>query len=214
MPIYQPGIPTGTVKLSSDYLNLQNNFNQANIAYGVDHVQFSDTTGAPPGGRSGLHTAVHLNNVSNITSNPPNNYPPVLPTAYPGTVCVFATQSNDGYQANDMLWMMRGAAPAIQISRNFVPSLLTNNYAAADGSGSVGNKFSAGYTFIPGALTFQYGFVNFGSTGIISNPQTVKLPLKFINASSVIITLTPICKAGGTSIDATISLVSGSITGS
>src|ERR1700722_1105497 len=206
MPIYQPGIPTGTVKLSSDYLNLQNNFNQLNVAYGVDHVQFSDTTGAPPGGRSGLHTAVHLNDVSTTATNPPNNYPPVFPAAYHLTCCVFATQSND------VLWMMRGAGDTIQLSRNFTPSLLTNNYAAADGSGNVGTMYSAGYTFLPGALSYQYGSVNFGSGGIPSTPLTVKLPLKFINASSVIVSLTAISKASGATINETIGLVSGSVT--
>jgi hypothetical protein len=42
--LYQPGIPTGTVDLDVDYLNLQNNFSQANTTMGVNHYPFDDGT--------------------------------------------------------------------------------------------------------------------------------------------------------------------------
>ena len=60
MPTYQPSIPTGTVPFNQDYLNIQGNFQQLNIAYGVDHVPFSDVSGVYPPGISGFHTVVHL----------------------------------------------------------------------------------------------------------------------------------------------------------
>ena len=42
--MYLPGIPTGTVQLDQDYLNLQHNFTQLDTTYGVDHYKFSDGT--------------------------------------------------------------------------------------------------------------------------------------------------------------------------
>lgn len=59
MPTYQPNIPTGNVPLNEDYLNVQGNFQQLNIAYGQDHVPLTDTSGLVPGGISGCHTLIH-----------------------------------------------------------------------------------------------------------------------------------------------------------
>ena len=97
------------------------------------------------------------------------------------------------------------------MTRNFTPKGLTNNYLPADGGGAVGTKFSAGYTFIPGGLIYQYGFYNNGTSGITTSRQDLKFPFKFTNASSVIVTITPICKAGGTSVEDTFSYETGTV---
>ena len=54
---YQPGIPSGTVKLNQDYQNLQNNFTVLNNVFGVDHTFVNDATA-----QKGYHTIVHLLN--------------------------------------------------------------------------------------------------------------------------------------------------------
>lgn len=54
---YQPGTPTGTVKLSQDYQNLQNNFTVLNNVFGVDHTFVNDGTA-----QKGYHKIVHLLN--------------------------------------------------------------------------------------------------------------------------------------------------------
>src|SRR5258706_8887704 len=56
MSMYQPGIPTGTVNLDVDYQNLQDNFQQLDTTFGVDHIKFSQGT------NNGFHTVVHLVN--------------------------------------------------------------------------------------------------------------------------------------------------------
>lgn len=53
---YQPGVPTGTVPLNQDYLNLQTNFTEINNQYNVDHVPLTSTSGTPP---NGYHTVIH-----------------------------------------------------------------------------------------------------------------------------------------------------------
>jgi hypothetical protein len=54
---YQPGIPTGTVPLNQDYVNIQNNFNELNNQFLVDHVPLTETSMSPP---NGFHTDIHL----------------------------------------------------------------------------------------------------------------------------------------------------------
>lgn len=53
--IYQPSIPTGLVDLDQDYQNIQNNFQQLDTTFGVDHTTFSNNTA-----QNGYHTVVHL----------------------------------------------------------------------------------------------------------------------------------------------------------
>ncbi len=52
---YQPNIPTGTVDLDQDYLNLRGNFQQLDTSFGIDHLPFSNNTA-----QLGFHKAVHL----------------------------------------------------------------------------------------------------------------------------------------------------------
>lgn len=155
MPTYQPNIPTGSVPFNEDYLNLQANFQQLNIAYGVDHVPFSNTSGIPPSGQSGLHTVVHLQANSTTSSNPPNNYPPTAVTPVGLTGELFCTQSNDGINPDEILWYQTGGGRLMQLTRNFAPVANTN-----------------GYTFLPGGLILQWGTVNGTHAGVLQGGDT------------------------------------------
>jgi len=53
---YQATIPTGTVNLDEDYLNIQANFSALDTTFGIDHLPFSNTTP-----NFGFHTQVHFN---------------------------------------------------------------------------------------------------------------------------------------------------------
>jgi len=53
---YNPAVPTGSVPLNVDYQNLQNNFQQLDTSFGVNHVLFSEPT------NNGKHTIVSLLN--------------------------------------------------------------------------------------------------------------------------------------------------------
>ncbi len=141
MPTFQPNVPTGTVPLNQDYLNLQGNNQQLNIAYGIDHVPFTDTSGAPPGGQTGVHKAIHLLPVSTTASNPPNNQPVNGYTATPNFGQLFDAKINDGLSTDDALFFLTGGNKLTQLSRNFQPS-------------STG---SSGATYLPGGLIFNWG---------------------------------------------------------
>lgn len=158
MPTYQPGIPTGLVDLDVDYQNLQDNFQQLNIAYGVDHVPFSDTSGVPPGGISGMHTIIHLQ------SN-------AAPSAVATVGQLFNTNQNDNINTDTVLWFLTGGGRLLQLTRNFVPTLNTN-----------------GATFLPGGIILQWGTQALPGTGttnfLVRNTAVYNVQTTLIGDSS------------------------------
>src|SRR5271169_782369 len=193
MPTYQPNIPTGTVPLDQDYLNLQGNFQQINVAYGVDHVPLTNYTGVPPGGQSGMHTAIHQVPVSTVSSNPPNNQPINGYTAVTGYNQVISAQINDGINTDTALFNLTGGNKLQQLTRNFVPTATFTNTPATTGSG---------YTFLPGGLIYQFGLYDAGSGGVAAS-GTITFPLPF-PGNIFNIQLQMISKSGGTSSDHTL----------
>lgn len=172
MPVYNPNIPTGTIPLNQDYLNLQNNFNQANIAFGGDHVPFTDTSGLPPTGITGMHTPIHMVPISTSTTNPPNNYPPNGYTAVTGYGQLINAVCNDGYSTDNTLFFLTGKNRLQQLTRNLTPQAVTN-----------------GYTFIPGGLILQWGTASItGSKTVSFNAATsiniLNMQTTFIGSSS------------------------------
>lgn len=154
MPTYQPNVPTGTVDLDQDYLNLQGNFQQLDIAYGYDHVAFSDTSGLPPtvNGISGLHKVIHALANTVTSGGDPVNYPIVPPTPVALTGEIFTTESNDGFGVDEILWYQTAAGKLSQLTSNIQP-LAANN----------------GYTYIAGGIIVQWGQV----TSTATSQQTV-----------------------------------------
>lgn len=144
---YQPGIPTGTVSLDVDYQNLQNNFQQLDTQFGIDHIPFSNTSGIPPGGVNGYHTSVHFNPQSTTVTDPPNNYDPTNsnPLSYPAATAgfgqMFSCQVNDGINTDESLYYLSGGNRLTALTRNFAPTASTN-----------------GQTFLPGGLILQWGY--------------------------------------------------------
>ena len=109
MPVYQPGIPTGTVDLDVDYLNLQGNFQQANIVYSTDHYPFDNATP-----NQGFHNLV---TTPPVVNNPPDGLPP-------------ATAANPKFYA----YQQYGALGVLQYSRgptNVVPTPLTRLHSGS-----------------------------------------------------------------------------------
>ncbi len=206
MTVYQPGIPTGFIDLDVDYQNIQNNFTQLDTTYKIDHIPL---TQAP---FNGFHTVVHLTSFSSQATNPPNNQPVSSPPTVGGVGEIFSAQIDDGLNPDEALYFKTGGGRLMQFTRNFTPIPLTNNYAPASGGPNVGTDFNAGATFISGGIIFQWGSFEPG-TFDFPNPitGTVKLPQKFTNANSKI-TISPICKNGGTSGRATFSIQDGTVT--
>jgi hypothetical protein len=182
---YQPGVPTGSVPLNQDYLNLQTNFTQINTQFEVDHVPLTSTSGSPP---NGYHEAIHLVPVSTPTSNPPNNQPINGYTATTGYGQLFDATINDGINTDQALFFLTGGNRLMQLTRNFVP------VAAA-----------SGYTFLPGGLILQWAT----PSGLVKGSNPLTFPLEFPNACYNI-QLTPI-RIATTDIE-TLYVITGSVT--
>ncbi len=148
---YQPGIPTGTVPLNQDYLNLQQNFTQINTQFLVDHVPLTSTSGTPP---NGYHEAIHMVPVSTTASNPPNNQPINGYTATAGYGQLFSAQIYDGINTDTAFYLLTGGNRLLQMTRNFVP-VATNN----------------GSTFLPGGLIMQWATATYSSGSVVVFPQ-------------------------------------------
>lgn len=177
---YQPGIPTGTVNLDVDYQNLQNNFQELDTQFGVDHVPFSNTGGIPP---NGYHTNVHLNPFSTTVTNPPNNYVPSvsipqgIPSATTGYGQLFSSQVNDGYAADESLYWLSGGGRLFTLTRNISPMAANNGYTCIPG----------GFIMIWGIVSVALGpvAVNFASTsGIAFNNACFNVSLTMISTGN------------------------------
>ena len=167
MSQYQPGIPTGTVNLDVDYLNIQNNFTQLDTTFGVDHVTYSNQTA-----QNGYHTSIHFNPVSTTATNPPNNQPVDAPAAVPGYGQLFSAEINDGIATDTALYFLSGGGRLTQLNANIQPTLNTIMI--------FGTPFTVGYTYLPGGLIMQFGAVannnpGGGSTSITTTFSTNNL---------------------------------------
>ena len=143
MSLYQPGIPTGTVDLDVDYQNLQNNFEQINTTYQVDHVPLTDNTSI-----NGYHEPIHFNPPSTTATNMPNNYPPNGIVATPGYGQIFSPQVNDGINIDQALYFLSGGNRLMQLTSNFVPANALN-----------------GTSYLPGGIIINWGNIALGSLG-------------------------------------------------
>ena len=142
---YQPLIPTGSVPLNQDYVNLKNNFNQINTQFNVDHVPLTSVSGNPP---NGYHEAIHLVPVSTTTSNPPDNQPINGYTGTSGFGQLFNAQINDDINPDEALYFLTGGGRLMQLTRNFLPIAEAN-----------------GCTFLAGGLILQWGQTTASGTG-------------------------------------------------
>lgn len=172
---YQPGIPTGTVNLDIDYQNLQTNFTQLNNIFGIDHTPLAVAQ------NSGYHQSVHLVSQSTVASNPPNNYPPMPPPTVANIGQLFSASINDGYNTGTALFFLTGAGNIRQLTSNFTPQAAQN-----------------GYTFLPGGITFQWGYKALPNSGfIIGAVDFADANINFAN-NCFSVTTTLLSRPGGT----------------
>lgn len=149
---YQPNIPTGSVPLNQDYLNLKGNFQSIDSQFLVDHVPLTSVT--PLTDPNGYHQFVHLVPFSTTTSNPPNNYPATtVPAATPGFGQLFSAEIADGFSTDTSLYFLSGGGRLTQLTRNFTIAPNSN-----------------GNTFLPGGLVIQWG----SGSGTITFPRAFK----------------------------------------
>jgi hypothetical protein len=164
MTLYLNNIPTGIVKLSFDYKNLQNNFKQLDISFGINHVPYSVAE------NNGLHTIVTMvNNVAVPTGvEVPNDTGTLYTRPFaPGEdINLWYTPDASGYEFQ-LTRVTEDPSTLAIFSTN------TNYPQTPPVVTQVG-----GWTFLPGGLLLQYGQAYPSSS---TGPQnfTVKFPRPF-----------------------------------
>jgi len=139
---YQPGVPTGSIPLNQDYLNIQGNFTSLNTQFNVDHVPLTSTSGNPP---NGYHTSIHLVPASFIANAS-------------GYGQLYNNTNNDGYSNDQSLYFNTGTGNlTLQLTNNFVPTK----------GASVGDS---GRTFLPGGITLIWGSFDPNSSTTVTFP--------------------------------------------
>lgn len=108
MSLFNPTIPTGLVKLSLDYKNVQNNFAQLDTSFGIDHYAFSNQTAS-----NGFHNQVTLPKIASGTH----------PTTSATNTIMYCMQDSTNL---GLLNYSRGPS-------NAVPTPLTSRHSAAAG---------------------------------------------------------------------------------
>lgn len=161
MTLYQPGIPTGTVNLDQDYQNLQNNFQQINTTYAVDHIPLTQATNNgfhnqctmpliagsshPPTGTNCIfYTMQDASNVGLIQySRGPNNAPPTPITELHSSSTPIIIAPNGTTNVLDMTGLFQLVATLYIM--NYGPNPATNTLTVCDllwnGNGGNGFKF-------------------------------------------------------------------------
>lgn len=137
---YNTNIPTGTVPLNLDYINIRNNFSALNTIFGVDHVVYTSTE-VP----AGYHTVLHL--------VPPS----VDPSPVTGYGVFYNKLYNDGINTDTSLIFLTSLGKRIQLTRNVTPRANTNGYS-----------FWPGPANNNGAILTQWGVVNSVSSGTVT----------------------------------------------
>ena len=142
MSVYQPSIPTVTVKFSADYLNIQGNFSVLDTSYGINHFAFSNTSS-----RKGKHKFVDM---PFLNTSPSDTTPPTsLIPGDGGLYVAIPISKAELFYSND------ASGRAFQMT----------NTNAAGASGFATFAENPGWTFLPGGLIMQWGSVASTTTG-------------------------------------------------
>ena len=133
--LYNPNVPTGLLELDEDYINLQNNFQQLNTTFQVNHVPLTDNTV-----NNGAHTYVEMRNEAGLPAGLQN---------LEGTI--YTRQAN---AVSEMFYTPDNSTDQYQLTRT-----LTTQTAKFSTNTNYSGALLGGWTFLPGGMLFQYGFL-------------------------------------------------------
>lgn len=155
MTSYNPNIPQATDFLADSQLDIKNNFNQANTTFGVNHIAFNV---APD---NGLHKWVQMPLVANYAAITP------APAASQDVVYSKTATSEAAGTETNLFMSPDASGNEYQLTRTVTGKFSSFGTTAA-------NK---GWTFLPGGLLLQYGFVNGTLSGGTS--ASITFPVAF-----------------------------------
>lgn len=156
-PLYNVSTPTGTNKLSVDWVNLRNNTLAANTSFGINHFAFDNATS-----NNGKHKYVDMVSQS-------------LPTIASGDGALYVNTST----TTQLYYTPDDSGKIYQLTRTNVGNYSKFSNNIAYGSPPAGFTQVGGWTFLPGGMLFQYGF--YGKSGGAGTSGNIQFPFTFSN---------------------------------
>lgn len=163
--IYTQNVPNPPNLPSEDVGNMQTNTNSIFSILNVDHESFGSASNI-----DGRHRQVSL--INEAAPGVPANIGGVL----------FANNP-----VPQISWPFWQNTQTIQILGANVSSFAQFAINTAYGTPPAGFTQQGGFSFLPGALIFQYGF--YGKVGALGNSGTIQFPISFNNLFNVMISL-------------------------
>lgn len=187
MPLftYNRDIPDGPNNPSVDQPKMKINTNSIDDLIDTDHYSFDEANG-------GLHRQVRLVNEP-------------IPSVSPGQVGIYSKVSGQSQQ----FITSDAGANEYQITRMRDANFATFGTLTVAGTVTAGYGIIAGWSFLPGGMYFQYGRVRRGA-GISPSTIVVTYPISF-TTSNIVVTVSPICRPAGSSLNNTASVVDGTV---
>lgn len=159
---YNRDIPTANHNPAVDQPNMKTNTNSTMDLIGEDHYTFKVSNG-------GFHKQIRLPVLTDIT----NLSPRILNS---GTLWTQKASSIGATKESDLFYIPDLTSDSYQLTRTITSKktlfgTITSNYP-----GSGGVNFFGGWTFLPGGMLFQYGYVDTSvDANVIAFPVTFKV---------------------------------------
>jgi len=192
---YNLGIPSAPHNPSIDQPDMKDNNDAVPQIIAVDHIGFNVNN-------SGLHRQVRM----------PVESIPTVQAGF-GGVYVNTAISASPLTESDLFYTPDASALSYQLTRTITGSFTSFAGYGAFGTVTVNYAQNAGWTFLPGGMLFQYAQVlsTLGTPQISPSTIVVTFPVPF-TTSNVVVSVSPICKAAGTSETHVPSVKNGTIT--
>src|SRR5271163_109065 len=181
---YNLNIPAAGNNPSNDQGLMQTN---TNSLINVDHYSFMQAGG-------GLHRQVTLptETIPTVTIGQAAMYSKTA-----GQTQLFATTDNGGNE--------------YQLTRFIDAQIATFGIYGTFGTVTANYSINGFWTFLPGGLIFMNGIVQSTTATPQISPSTIVVTFPFnFTSNNIIVTITPICKAGGTSVNDVAASTNGS----
>lgn len=160
MTVYDPNVPTGLINLPVDVVNIQQNFQQVNTTFSVDHVPLTDTK------KPGYHTVIHL----------------IQRTDYDFNSQVGNLIAHNDIRSDNLVYTSnyKSSNRVSKLTNSTIPSVSGNNFYTFPFTDSPGPTFVLQGGLVSLNSTGSITTVNFNATYLIGR---VKILLTMTNSS-------------------------------
>ena len=146
MSFYNPNIPQSTDFLSDSQQDIQSNFQQLDTSFGLNHFPFSNVTA-----NNGKHSYIEMVNEA------------ALPVGLADEEGTLYTKKLSG--ESQMFYSPDDTSKEYQMT-----TVIDAEFATFGTNTNYSGTLNGGWTYLPGGLILQYGFVPAGGTTVVIYP--------------------------------------------